>query len=247
MTLWTAFKHTARDLFEPRILIFLLLTPIFSLVAWGLIFLLFAWTWVNTLSLWMADSAAFLWLVDFLGVSAGYLPQFFAIVAIVLLFLPITYFSTVMLISIFGMPVIVAVIREKHYPNLTKVGASGIGALWNTLLHSLIFLVLFVVTLPLWLLPGMQVFLPIALTAIYNRRIFTYDALGDFMSHKEILQFKKDNRSDLLLMGVVIGGLAYVPLASFIMPIVGALSFTHYCLGKTNEAAVKSSQSLITH
>ena len=236
MTLWRAILSSFRDLFEPKILIFLILSPILSLAAWGLIFFLFAWQWVAFLSGWMAESSLFLWATELIGiVDISYLPKVLAIVGIVLLFLPLTYFSTVILISLFGMPVIVRVLRDKYYANIPKVAASGIGSIWNTLFHSLMFLILFSVTLPLWLLPGMQIFLPILLTAAYNRRIFSYDALGDFLPHKEIKSFQKEYKSDLLLLGIFVGALAYMPLASFFMPIMGAVAYTHFCLGHLSQ------------
>lgn len=233
MTIWKAIRSSFVDIFEPKILIFVILTPIFSLLVWGLVFFFFAWQWAMGLSDWLIHSTAFQWIVQTMGMEvAGYLPQVLAVLAIVLLFLPLTYFSTVILISIFGMPIIVRVLKNKYYGELQLVGASGLGSIGNTIVHSLLFLLLFFVTLPLWLLPGMQIFVPILLTAAYNRRIFSYDSLGDFLSHKEIKNFQKKYRSDLLLLGIFIATLAYLPLASFIMPIMGAIAYTHYCLGQ---------------
>jgi len=236
MSFWRAILISFRDLFEPRILIFFILSPLISLAVWGLIFFLFAWQWVALLSQWMAESSLFLWVTELIGiVDLSYLPKVLAFLGIVLLFLPLTYFSTVILISLFGMPAIVRVLRDKYYANIPKVAASGIGSVWNTMLHSLIFLILFGITLPLWVLPGMQIFLPILLTAAYNRRIFSYDALSDFLTHKEIKAFQREYKSDLLLLGIFVGALAYLPLASFFMPIMGAIAYSHFCLGHLSE------------
>lgn len=244
MTVWRAILVSFRDLFEPRIVLFLILSPLISLTAWALIFFLFAWQWVAFLSGWLTESSIFEWLTQLVGiVDISYLPKVLSIIAIVLLFLPLTYFSTVILISLFGMPVIVKVLRDKYYANVPKVAASGIGSIWNTLLHSLIFLLIFTLTLPLWLLPGMQIFLPILLTAAYNRRIFTYDALGDFLNHNEIKNFHKLHKSDLLLLGLFVGAFAYLPLASFFMPIMGAVAYTHYCLGHVSIEQSRSKSS----
>jgi len=237
MTIWRSILSSFRDLFEPKIMVFLILSPILSLAAWALIFFLFAWQWVAFLSGWMSESTLFLWTTQLLGIAEiSYLPKVLATIGIVLLFLPLTYFSTVILISLFGMPVIVRVLHVKYYGNIPKIAASGIGSVWNTLFHSVMFLLLFGITLPLWLLPGLQIFLPILLTAAYNRRIFSYDALGDFLTHKDVKTFQKDNKSDLLLLGIFVGTLAYMPLASFFMPIMGAITYTHYCLGTLSQS-----------
>jgi hypothetical protein len=232
MTLWKAILSSFRDVFEPRILVFFFFSPLISLSFWGLIFFLFAWDWVTFLSGWMGESSFFLWVTQWVGVSdISYLPKILAVASIVLLFLPLTYFSTIILISLFGMPIIVNVIRDKYYAPILKVQTSGLGSIWNTIFHSLIFLILFTLTLPLWLLPGLQIFLPILLTAAYNRRIFSYDALANFLYHKEIKQFQKTHKSDLLLLGIFVAALAYVPLGSFFMPVIGAIAYTHFCLG----------------
>jgi hypothetical protein len=236
MSLWRAILYSFRDLFEAKIIVFLISSLIFSIAVWGLIFFLFAWQWVAYLSKWMTDSSLFLWVTEFLGViDITYLPKVLAFVGIILLFLPLTYFSTVILISLFGMPVIVKVLQEKYYPNIPMVAASGIGPIWNTIFHSFIFLILFGITLPLWLLPGMQIFLPILLTAAYNRRIFSYDVLSNFLTHKEIKVFQKKHQADLLLLGIFVGALAYLPLAFFFMPIMGAIAYTHFCLSHLSE------------
>jgi CysZ protein len=232
MTLWKAILRSFRDLFSPQIVLFLVLSPLFSLLLWGIVFFLFAWNWIDFLEHWISNTGLFLWLENLLNFSNfSYASKFLAIFFIMALFIPLTYISTIILLSLFAMPVVVKTVHEKYYGNLVKVPVSSFRFIGNTLWFSFVFIVLLIVTLPLWLLPGMQIFLPMLLAAFYNRNIFTYDALGDFSSHQDIKQFKKTYQSDLLLLGFFLGVLAYIPVVCFFAPVIGALSYTHYCLG----------------
>jgi len=130
------------------------------------------------------------------------------------------------------MPLIVEDFKKRYYTRLPHYQNSFFVTFKNTTLAIFLFIFMFVVTLPLWLLPGMQVFIPLLLHAGLNRRLFTFDALSSFLSNVEINQFRKKYRAELLVLGLFAAFLSYIPILSLFSPLLGALSFAHFCLGR---------------
>lgn len=238
MSIFKAFRLGFGSLFEPQVLLMMLLVPLMMLVVWLAVFYFVVWD----LLLGLVQQTLGFSLVNQLIATIGLTPgEAFitgvVIVLAVLLFFPLLYISTVMMISLFAMPIIVKTIQAKHYPHIKKAAASGVGSIFNTVIHTFLFIVFYILLSPLYLVPGLQIVLPVLLTAGYNRHIFAYDAVAEFLEQKQIKQFKKQNRTDLYLIGLFTALLIYLPLASFVMPIWGAAAFTHYSLAKIQEAA----------
>lgn len=238
MSIFKAFRLGFGSLFEPQILLLMLLVPLSMFAVWVGVFYFIIWD----LLLGFVQQILSFSLINQLILSFGFsssetLMTGLAIVLMVLLFFPLLYISTVMMISIFAMPIIVNLIQKKHYPKVKKAGASGVGSVVNTVVHTFLFLLFYILLSPLYLIPGLQIILPVLLTAGYNRHIFAYDAVAEFLEQKQIKVFKKQNRTDLYLIGLFTALLIYLPLASFIMPIWGAAAFTHYSLARIQEAA----------
>ncbi|MCS6837988.1 MAG: hypothetical protein NZ480_03990 [Bdellovibrionaceae bacterium] len=231
-----SFFWACRDFFIPRVFFGLILLPILSLLFWLVVFFSFGWDWVIGLDQFMKESTFVKWILSVLQIeSLGNLTKIVAFVIIFLFFLPINYLTIVMLLSILGTPYLVKVIHQRYYPTLKKFSGPWLPLLWNTIWQTIVFVFLFVVTLPFWLLPGMQIFLPILLIGNYNRRIFTFDVLADFLNPDDIKAFQKKFYSDLILLGVLVGAISYLPFAFLLTPVLGALSFSHFCLSRVEE------------
>ena len=83
---------------------------------------------------------------------------------------------------------------------------------------------------PLWLIPGMGLVLPIYWLAWLNRRTFAYDALAAHATKDEWKALFDKHRGKLLLLGVLLGLLAHVPIIGLLAPAFGALAYVHYGL-----------------
>ncbi len=220
-----------RDLFHPKVLLLLLLTPLVSVLIWFSIFWFFAWEWAQKMRDYLVGSDIFLWVMNLIGVTdLGHIPLILAIVSLVALFLPLSYLTYVFFISTFVMNYLVDFVGQKSYPHLIRVRGGAWRAMGNSIFHSLMFILIFVLTLPLWLLPGMQVFLPIVLVASYNRRVFTYDVLSQYLPPPQIRDFQKRHKGSLFALGLVVAVLSYMPVLSLFAPLYGALVFTHAAL-----------------
>ena len=91
-------------------------------------------------------------------------------------------------------------------------------------------MLLWIVTLPLWLLGPLAVLLPLLLSAYLNQRLFRYDALSDHADAAEMRQIFELARGRLFLLGLVTGLIYFIPPFSLIAPVFGALAFIHLCL-----------------
>lgn len=226
----SALGKSIKDLSQPVILWTLFIPTVISFTFWLVIYLLFAAGWVSVMSAFMQDLAPVLWLQNLLEMNFAGATHVLAIVILILLFLPLAYFSTVVLVSLFAMPVIIKFLRRRYYSELISHGTAFWASLWNTLVHSFMFLLLFAVTLPLWLVPGLQILIPILLTASLNRRIFSFDALSDVATSQEIKSFIKENKGSLFGLGLILGIFSYIPFIGFLVPVFGGLAYGHFCL-----------------
>jgi uncharacterized protein involved in cysteine biosynthesis len=86
------------------------------------------------------------------------------------------------------------------------------------------------VTLPLWLIPGMAIVLPVLLAGYLNYRGYSYDALSAHAGTDELDDVLVRERSGLYLAGIVAGLLAFVPVLNLIAPAYAGLAYIHYCL-----------------
>jgi uncharacterized protein involved in cysteine biosynthesis len=100
----------------------------------------------------------------------------------------------------------------------------------SQLVAVVVFLVGWVVTLPLWLIPGMIIVLPVLLSGYLNYRGYSYDALSAHAGAEELDAVLAGERSGLYLVGVVAGLLAFVPVLNLIAPAYAGLAFIHYGL-----------------
>ncbi|MNJ98612.1 CysZ-like protein [compost metagenome] len=232
-----AFRQSFESLLSPKILGLVLMPPLISFFGLLLIFMMFWSGWVTGLEVFFQDT----WIFQMLGKAfaaiglqdvqgvAGWI----AAVFLILLFLPLTILVAVIITSIFVMPVALELIRRQDFKHLERRrGGSTMGSLWNTLKVSAVFIFAFAVTLPLWLIPGCQIAIPVLLAAWLNKRIFVYDVLQDFASREERKLIETQERGGLYGMGVLLGLMAYIPFAFLVIPVVAALCYIYYCLNE---------------
>jgi uncharacterized protein involved in cysteine biosynthesis len=129
------------------------------------------------------------------------------------------------------MPIMVADIAARDFPELERRrGGSLAGSVWNTIWVTLAFLVLWLLTLPLWLFGLPAAVLPILLTGWLNERLFRYDALAEHASREEYLQLVRRQRWPLLGLGMVAAVLQTVPVINLFAPVYSGLIFVHFGL-----------------
>jgi uncharacterized protein involved in cysteine biosynthesis len=161
------------------------------------------------------------WLGDF---AAGFL-MFVTLGAAI-------YATTLILVGALSLPLMMARVAERDYPDLVRHGENAFwGSVANTLLAGLIFAVGWMLTLPLLLIPGVVLIQPLAWTAWLNQRAFRFDALAEHATAAERQYLAERERGSFALAGVLTALVSAVPLVNLLAPGFAALVFVHLGLG----------------
>ncbi len=142
----------------------------------------------------------------------------------------------------------------RHYPQLEpRHGGSFFGSVWVSLSSFALFVVVWLLTLPLNLVPLFALFVQPVLWGWLAYRVMSYDALADYADRDERRAIVQRERWPLLAIGIVTGSLGAVPgllwlggvVSVILFPLLAAASvwlyllvfvfsglwFQHYCLG----------------
>jgi hypothetical protein len=218
-----------------RILL-LLFAPFVLTVIIGLVLFFTFGTW------WIAAGSGGLehsWLMQYLSQKlsmisesvAGSISYIMAFLIAILLIIPLSYLLSVLLVSLVLLPFVLKIIEQKDFLGIEKKKGGTLSyGLWNTLKVSLIYLLLLLVSLPLWFFPGGAVALPILLSSYLNKNVFVYDVLQDFASEEERKRIEKENWGLLYVLGIILGFFNYIPFAFIVAPTFAGLAYSYFCL-----------------
>ena len=218
------------NLFHPRMLWLMVWPMLVALAIWGTA-ALFLWT---KLAVWLAGI-----LKPYVEPALGYVRLDFgdatliaANVILFLLFVPLVYLTALFILGVFGMQKMVDHVASRSFPHLErKQGGGTMGSLWNGIVSFAGMLGLFVVSIPLWILPPLWPLIPLVILAWVNQRLLRYDAVAEHAESVEMQRLFREHRGALYLLGFLLALLAYVPFVNFIGPVVFGLAFIRYLLG----------------
>jgi len=223
-----ALARAVGSLVHPVILLILLIPMVVAAVVW----LGVAWaywdTWTSAIQSLVVAHTGYSWTARWdLTEVAGVI----AVVVVVILLTPAIIITALLIAAIFAMPVLVSHVTRRDYPLLERrKGGTVFGSAWNAFVAIGLFLVLWVVTIPLWLLGPVAAVLPLMLSAYLNQRLFRYDALSEHASHEEMQRIFLEARGRLFLLGLITGVFYFIPPFNLIGPVFAALAFVHLCL-----------------
>lgn len=161
-----------------------------------------------------------LWLAHILAYLGGWMAIF-----------ALAYLTASLLAAIVIMPLMLKHLSENEYRDVASMGKdSFVAAAANSVLASLLFVVAWVLTIPLWLIPGFSLFIPLLLMGWLNRRTFAYDALSMHATPEEWQEIRNQQGTPLFMLGLTMALLAHVPLLGLLVPSLAALSFVHFGL-----------------
>lgn len=147
------------------------------------------------------------------------------------LLLPLIYLTAVSLVSTVALPLMMERVGDREYAGLERRhGGTSFGSMRVSLRAGLLFLVPLVLSLPLWLVPGLGLIVTLLLSARLNRVTFSYDALMNHADALELERLPQTHRSGLQLLSFIGGGLALVPVVNLFAPAFCGLSIAHYLL-----------------
>ena len=203
-----------------------------------------------TLEHWSLVNSMLEWISSMLG--QGFRTGIAALIVIALS-IPVVVAFTLVLVGLWITPAIVTLVSRRRFGTLERRHG---GSWWLGVLASFAYtigaLLMVMITLPFWLVPGLALVLPPLIWGWLTAKVMGFDALAEHASQAEREAILRAHRWPFLIMGIVCGFLCGVPsmiwtlgmgvivAAPFVMvPVIwlytliftfSALWFTHYAL-----------------
>jgi uncharacterized protein involved in cysteine biosynthesis len=216
------------SLFHPKILGLTLLPALFAFILWAGLAWWFWQDWVTGVDHLLAQTPVDEYLLRY---EIHWLAASMTTVLLILLLFPVILVTALLVTSVLAMPVMVKHVGTRDFPRLEqKRGGTALGSLWNALVAMVIFILLWMVTLPLWLFGLPAVVLPVLLSAYLSQRLFRYDALAEHASPEEFELILERAGMRLYVLGAVLAFTQFVPLLNLFSPVYIGLAYIHFCL-----------------
>ena len=155
MTVFTSFFRALMAQLYPRMLLLTLVPFIVALGVWGVALWLGLQPLIDQLQAWFSDYGLFRWtgdMLDSLGLAS--LRTLLVPLIAMWLLLPLMVLSALLLVNVMAMPVIANYIGDRFYPQLKRrEGGSIKASLWLSFSSFVIYLLAWLIVLPLNLVP----------------------------------------------------------------------------------------------
>ena len=252
--LFRTFFRALLSQMHPRMLLMTVLPFVLALALWGLALWQGLQPLIDQLHAWFSDYGLFRQsgeMLDSLGLSS--LRTLLVPLIAMWLLLPFMIVTALLLVGVLAMPAIGNHVSRHYYPQLERRhGGSFAGSIWTSLSSFFVFLLAWLVTLPLNLIPLFALIVQPLLWGWLTCRVMAYDALSDFADQEELHAIRSSQRFPLLVIGVVTGSLGAAPgllwlggvMSVIFFPALAAVAiwlyllifvfsglwFQHYCL-----------------
>jgi uncharacterized protein involved in cysteine biosynthesis len=225
-----ALTRAFRDLFQPKVL-WIVVWPVLAATAFWVISGAVFW---DTVSLWIERALEHAGALDWLGtLHPRWLANGIQAMLHMILFVPLIFLTTLLITALFAMPALIGIVAEQHeYRGLDrKQGGSIASNIINASAAMMVFLAIWALTLPLWLI-GIGVLVPFLAASYLNQRLFRFDALAEHASWEEMNYLFRSDRASWWGLGLATGMLQFVPLLNLFAPVVTGLAFIHFGLAR---------------
>lgn len=229
MTILDALSRAFRDLFQFRVWWIVIWPMLAAMLLW----LVLGVTFWDTFSGWIASGLDAIGIRTWLeGVEPRWVANGILAAAHLVMFAPLVFVTALLFTALFAMPALIGLVAERDYPQLKREnGGSMIGSLVNTAVAIGIFIAIWLLILPLWLI-GVGVLVPFIAAMYLNQRLFRYDALAEHASREEMQTMISLNRSSWWWLGLLTGMLQFVPVLNLFAPVLTALAYIHFALAR---------------
>jgi hypothetical protein len=157
-----------------------------------------------------------------------------------LLLLPLMIVTSLLFMGVAAMPAIVRHVSARQFPQLEqKHGGSFAGSIKTNLGGLLMFVPLWLLTLPLYVIPPLAVLAQVVLWGWLTSHVMSYDALADHASADERAALMRAHRRHLTLIGIISGAAGALPgivwiggtlLSVLLFPFLAVISVWIYLL-----------------
>lgn len=206
----TAFGRALLSQFTGRILLLSAVPFLLSVTVWGTLLYLGLQPLFDAIQVYFETHSGYQVSGGMLSmVGLGFLKTVIVPLVAVLLLLPMMILTALVFMGVAAMPAIVKHVAARQFPALEqKRGGSFLGSVKTNVTGMLVFIPLWLVTLPLY---PLSVLVQIALWGWLTARVMTYDALADHASDEERETIKRVHRKQLLVIGTVSGVTGALP------------------------------------
>lgn len=227
-----AFSRSIVSQLHPQMLALLVWPFLAAIVGW----ILLAWFAWGPLVDWIAESllgrfSVVQWTFDrmaAIGVESA--PDVAATVFALLVAIPMIFATGLGLVAVLAMPVVVRHLGER-YPEVQRLGSMSIAAsAWNAVSSIAIFVVGYLLTMPLWLVPPLAFVVPWLWWSWLTARTMRFDSLAEHADPVERRALIRTHRRSFLLLGMLVTLLNYIPPLFLITPVLSALAYVHFSL-----------------
>lgn len=227
-----ALTKAFRDLFQFRIL-WIVIWPMLAAV---LLWLVLGVTFWDTFSGWIVSGLTAFGIQHWLdGMEPRWIANAIQAILHMILFVPMVFTTALLITAFFAMPALIRLVADRDYPQLSRESGGNIaGNLLNAVLAVGIFIAIWVLTLPLWLI-GVGAAMPFIAATYLNQRLFRYDALAEHGSSAEMQALFSKYQSSWWGLGLLTGLLQFVPLLNLFAPVLTGLAFIHFGLARLTE------------
>jgi len=225
--IFKALSNGVRDLFQFKVL----LIVIWPIVAASLLWLIVGVTFWSTFAGWIDSGLAAIGIQSWLdGVEPRWIANAIQAFAHLILFVPAVFMTALVITALFAMPTLIRLVEQRHFPQLKReAGGTVAGNLLNALMAVGVFVAIWVLTLPLWMI-GVGIVIPFIAATYLNQRLFRYDALAEHASREEMQTLFSKYQSSWWGLGLLTGLLQFIPVLNLLAPVLTALVFIHFGL-----------------
>lgn len=250
----TAFGRAVWSQLHFRMLLLSVLPFVLSIVVWGFALWLYLQPMIDGLQAYFIENDGFRFSNDVLmWVGMGALKTVVVPLIAMWILLPLMILTALIFVGVMAMPVIAKHVGSRQYNELeARKGGTFLGSLWTSTSSFVVFLVLWIITLPLSLIPPLTFVIQPVLWGWLTYRVMAYDALADHADAAERKVILRKHRWQLLLIGAMTGAMGAAPtllwlggaLSVIFFPLLAAgaiwlyvlvfifsgLWFQHYCM-----------------
>jgi hypothetical protein len=161
-----------------------------------------------------------------------WIPNLFAF----LLLVPIAIATALALIAVLAMPVVIRHLGSGPYADVERRGSLALGAnLWNVFRSLAVFVLGYLLTMPLWLIPPLALVVPWLWWGWLTARLMRFDSLVEHAAAGERETLIAAEGRNYLVLGLAVALLNYIPPLFLVAPVLSALVFAHYSLSRLRD------------
>lgn len=218
--------------FHPRMLMALLLPFVVALA--GAVVLI--WAFWEPLSAWLNQTLFAFGVVNQVDqwittIGIASLKLWLIPVAATVILLPLSGILGLTVAAVVVMPLVLRHVSANNYPEVVRRGSNNlVGGTWNAIWVTTLFVLGWLVTLPLWLLPPFAIVLPILWWTFAFTRMLRVDALAEHASKDERQILESRHNRGFWTLGLICALINLFPPAWLLIPVLSALMFSHFGL-----------------